>query len=356
MNTRITQDSFYFKPFNGDKSEWQAFEAICLSTAVNNELRHKGLLCLAVMTMANRIRKIAANPTIPHHEDTKLFKLADATTDPELHEQQLVLESFFRTGLEKALGNSVWLYLRKKHPVLTKDEVSTAQLMETLRNKYGKVTDAQVDIITGPLDKPFEPASGMKVSDYIDEHTRIHLTLAGINGGANCVPDSKKISNLRKGLQRHYATEIMLANSQLAASGDAVTYDAWVDTFMDVAEQMEATRTSQDAGYAGSVRAGACYTEAEMQARVAAARAEERQLAAAATNPTATGSDSPITMPSGATHYCWSHGPNKTHHGHQCEKPLAGHRPNATAAHPLGGRRERPRSYFKSGKQYNKKD
>lgn len=41
-------------------------------------------------------------------------------------------------------------------------------------------------------------------------------------------------------------------------------------------------------------------------------------------------------------HYCWTHGPNKSHGSAACERKKEGHKPAATYANTMGGRRNQP--------------
>jgi hypothetical protein len=107
-------------------------------------------------------------------------------------------------------------------------EVDVRRIFESLRNKYGILTNSDIQAILDALDAPFAPQNGQLIADYIAIHAAVHDKLAIVNNGEQAYNEQMKIRIIKNGLAACglYQHEINLTDDCFKRTR-GTTFDEW---------------------------------------------------------------------------------------------------------------------------------
>ena len=193
--------------------------------------------------------------------------------------------------------------------------------------RFGTVSSTQLESFEKLLLEPFIVGESMLA--FISQHRDVHLTCAAQQQPLSEAIKVRYLTNSLKPSCR-FGTFLEAYNLRHPTIAEQ-TFDNLNTELTAYESTMDKEATARSLGYAGS----AIDIDAAIAAAIekALSPATMALLAAATIKP----SSSTERTSQAPKYYCWTHGPNNTHNGDQCQRQATGHVASATARDEKGG-------------------
>ena len=221
--------------------------------------------------------------------------------------------------------------------------VDLRTLWVTLRKRAAFASQAVYEKALAALAIPY--AMGTSMEAYISSHTALHRECNSIGYALNQGDKLRAFIGGIGGLEGHFATTLAVWEERMGQTPDQRTFEdgGAQSPLPSLIPEEKAPKEKRRQTATSAPQPVSEYEGLATIVRRAAMRLPATALATAATFGTRIPDPQPPLVAAAAAHlakkldqWCWTHGKG-AHSSEECRKRAKGHRPEATAARPMGG-------------------
>lgn len=355
MSTSSEQLHSKWKIFSGESTDYQEWRSqACLAATTASSLHHMGLL--GIILPEDEFLQFATTDDVPTPEPFQYLPSAarDVPTGdahaPWLHtstrktkeqDQCLTYRLLFVSRLDSV--TEVDMAEEDNNFGITRRTLKW--MLNFMDKRHNVATPAAIKLNLAILDKPFVDNGQQTMKAYIATHTAAHR-IAAVSG--NILHQTTKVDKLITGVTQCGAFSEIILHFQLTHKTAAKqTYLGLSKLLIGFDGDRSASKVSGGSGHINQATEDALATIKALTARCEALEAHVSILSANAATAQSTGgrggaqqqppAAGPNARQNAGAYYCWTHGPNTTHHSPDCLFPASGHQNAATKKTKLGG-------------------
>jgi hypothetical protein len=346
--------SISISQFSGRRSDFSAWlsHVFDVARAASTVQAASGLLGFVLTPVEWAARFPGAGPFVPTAHPGAAIPAAAAAFavykfEVDLFQAEQSALNSFRSALIKALDDSSSQHMAD--PVNGFLLLTVLAIITALRHKHQTLTVSDILRLRSSLQDPFTPGT-VPLSTLISSHRRTHRLLADAGQPLdNFTTIHSLISAVRpcglydQRIQLYFIGTTLVANQHFEDLPGPPVVQGFANMLLeyDAANFTQATEPTTTAALGF---AGAANHPPPTLAQISRDLEHLSKLVASLLSPHATPAAKAAQIPSTPTSvtkrkfYCWTHGANNSHHGHDCRNRKAGHQESATAHNKMGGK------------------